>query len=57
LKKLVESVVELQTRLDAAGFPSMVIGLDSDYILNWLKQFEAALDDSTLVETYLSFRK
>lgn len=31
--------------------------LDSDYILNWLKQFEAALDDSPLVETYLSFRK
>jgi hypothetical protein len=29
-------------------------GLDSAYILDWLHQFEQALDDSTLVAEYLS---
>lgn len=31
--------------------------LDDAYILNWLRQFEQALDDSTLVSTYKGLRK
>lgn len=31
-------------------------GLDNAYILDWLHQFEQALDDSTLVAEYLSLR-
>jgi hypothetical protein len=30
--------------------------LDDEYTLHWLKQFEQALDDSTLVSTYRSLR-
>jgi hypothetical protein len=31
--------------------------LDDAYVLSWLRQFEEALDDSTLVETYQQMRK
>jgi len=31
--------------------------LDDEYILQWLKEFEKALDDSTLVNEYLSMRR
>ncbi|MBN1888312.1 MAG: hypothetical protein JW850_09990 [Thermoflexales bacterium] len=31
--------------------------LDDDYILGWLRQFEPALDDSTLVAEYTRLRK
>jgi hypothetical protein len=31
--------------------------LDDQYIIDWLKQFEAALDDSTLIETYKRMRR
>lgn len=31
-------------------------GLDDDYVLNWLRQFEQALDDSTLVAEYTRLR-
>jgi len=31
--------------------------LDDDYIIDWLRQFEQALDDSTLVTTYQRLRK
>lgn len=30
--------------------------LDDTYVLNWLKQFELALDDSTLVDEYKTLR-
>jgi hypothetical protein len=30
--------------------------LDDDYVLDWLRQFEQALDDSTLVTEYQSLR-
>jgi hypothetical protein len=30
--------------------------LDDDYVLHWLRQFEAALDDSTLVASYRQLR-
>jgi hypothetical protein len=30
--------------------------LDDDYIIDWLMQFEAALNDSTLVEEYLDLK-
>jgi hypothetical protein len=31
--------------------------LDDKYVLHWLRQFEQALDDSTLVKTYQSLRQ
>jgi hypothetical protein len=31
--------------------------LDDDYVLDWLRQFEKALDDSTLVAEYLGLRQ
>jgi hypothetical protein len=31
--------------------------LDDAYIIGWLKQFEAAFDDSTLVSTYHQLRR
>jgi hypothetical protein len=31
--------------------------LDDDYVLNWLRQFEQALDDSTLVSEYKRLRR
>jgi hypothetical protein len=31
--------------------------LDDDYIVNWLRQFEQALDDSTLVAEYQELRQ
>jgi len=31
--------------------------LDDDYVLNWLQQFEQALDDSTLVAEYRKLRQ
>jgi hypothetical protein len=30
--------------------------LDDDYVLGWLRQFEIALDDSTLVSEYRRLR-
>jgi len=30
--------------------------LDDEYVIGWLKQFEAALDDSTLIDTYRKMR-
>lgn len=30
--------------------------LDDQYIIDWLTQFEAALDDSTLIDTYKRMR-
>lgn len=30
--------------------------LDDDYVLTWLRRFEQALDDSTLVATYRRLR-
>jgi len=30
--------------------------LDKDYILNWLKQFEKALDDSTLIQEFMKMK-
>jgi hypothetical protein len=31
--------------------------LDDDYVLDWLRQFEQALDDSTLVDEYTRLRR
>jgi hypothetical protein len=30
--------------------------LDDDYVINWLRQFEQALDDSTLISEYHGLR-
>lgn len=37
----IESIIDYQGK-----------GLDAQYIIRWLKQFEAALNDSTLLDTY-----
>jgi len=43
---------------DARGVIRLQAGnLDHDYVEDWLRQFELALDDSTLVQSYIDMRK
>lgn len=51
----------LSTRVsDARDFEGIIDcqgdKLDDTYIIDWLKQFEIALDDSTLIDTYQNMR-
>lgn len=62
---LIATLISVQHNLERAGLPSMAIvgiirrqgdRLDDAYILDWLRQFEQALDDSTLVQQYRRLR-
>lgn len=47
----------LQDNADVEGIiKTRADQLDDAYILNWLRQFEQALDDSTLISTYRRLR-
>jgi hypothetical protein len=50
--------VRAQDRVDVEGIlRRQGERLDDRYVENWLRQFELALDDSTLVEEYRRLRK